>query len=258
MGIRVKQKPEALCARHGGCVARAPLQAAPHAGPGKSRRRPGIRGRTTKGLLLLVAYLGLSLGTAVGAVAVGGAGSPGAAAALARRLLAEPVPVHGAAPAPQPAGGAAASGIASLPDSSLLDAPVTRLSGRNATLVYTSAIAAAAANATGDAAEAPPAPTDPAPYVYPLPLVAAPTVFFTAQLPAAGRVESFSPAVRAAFAAAVTTFMDPTGSGVCGATVEVLAVQAAAAGLWVPAAATFAADEDGSFRALLVSTLQVG
>ncbi|GBF95634.1 hypothetical protein Rsub_08616 [Raphidocelis subcapitata] len=218
-----------------------------------------MKGSNTLMLLVAAAALALPLVTAAGMGAAGAAGtrSPRPAAVLARRMLAGPAAPNGSSmPAPPPDGGASASADAGTAPSSLLDAPVTRLSGRNATLVYTSAIAAAAANATGDAAAAPPAQTDPDPYIYPLPLVAAPTVFFTAQLPAAGGVESFSPAVRAAFAAAVAAFLDPTGAGRGGAEVQVLAVQKAVAGLWVPAAATFVADEDGSLRALLVSTLQ--
>jgi hypothetical protein len=152
-----------------------------------------------------------------------------------------------------------------------------QLSGRNATLVYSSSIAEAAANATGDApAEAPPPPgrRDPAPFAYP-PAGDLPTVFFTAQLPGLGGAGGFTPEARAAFDQALLGFLAPAGGGggdgsgggdgagagaLGGAVAEVsvLAVQEAAAGLWVPAAVRMRRDPDGSLRGLLVSTLQVG
>jgi hypothetical protein len=171
----------------------------------------------------------------------------------------------------------AADGGGNSTTTSILDTPLVQLSGgRNTTLVYTAAIAEAAANATAEARSPPspsPAPSrvDPVPYAY-APAGERPTVYFTLQLPGLSEPSRFTPDVQAAFTQALLGFLTPGGggAGVDGgggaaagaptgppAAVAVLAVQEAAAGVWVVAAVELRSDRDDSLRGLLASTLQV-
>ena len=152
-----------------------------------------------------------------------------------------------------------------------------------ATMVYTTAIAAAAANATSDAVPPPPdGPSDPAVFAYP-PVEQRPTVFFTAALPGIASPADFSDQMRAAFVKAIVDFVGPapapapapalatpaTASPAAPpspqpppppppaplATARILAVEPAAAGVWVPAAVEFGDRAGDGPRDLLVATL---
>lgn len=146
---------------------------------------------------------------------------------------------------------------------SLFDSSVLALSGHNTPLVYTSSIAAAAANSTRDSLPFDIVSVglqDPPPYVYP-PLGSYPTVYFTAQLLKPTAPLDFTDSIGEAYTQAVMQFLSPPdvqgqGPGPA-ARVGVLAVQQAAAGVWVPTQVEVLQDEDESLRGLLVATLRV-
>jgi hypothetical protein len=192
---------------------------------------------------------------------------------LARRLLlgGPPQAANATAPAGRNSTGSSSSSSSSSarPDAapSIFDAPVLQLSGRASTLVYSTAIAAAAANATGDDAGSPAqpaAPRDPPPYNYPE-VEKLPTVYFTAQVPGLASPADFTPAVVEAYLNAIRAFLKPApgapsalapSAAEAAAQAAVLAVQPAAAGVWVPTAVAVAGDADGGLRALLAATLR--